>query len=796
MYATDVLLHASIFLFFAALSDFFYTVHPQVGAVSRYCLITSALVYMALSISPLIFGNSPYSTPLTSPLRASGLLIFYSFRITLRCSRLGRFSPIRHYPYFKGFRFDKLHFLLFESEKRAAKLEPYAMEWLFTQSDFPENQVDKLLDALPGYMSSPYTKLDGLEEYLTSDYILKGIKQHLMTCVTSLELSEDASVARVSRCINSIWLIFQLGLKSTRRSFESNNKTQRMQKTYIAEILDNVNTLCNRHMGTPDLALRAPCIRGLAFQDLLTLINQSDEEMPFAPPFSFPMLIPFYTFFFENSKEDITSRLHHSDTLSVDESNPLGRDLRSDGPLVNLTILAEAVRSAESATPSSLSFCWKVLDILLSQVRIARTGGSQSTLQRFNALHKDTRNDVRGAEKDFRITQLHEILNTVSRGLRLSMALSGHPQYQSRADVVFGEENIWNKGLLEACARCLPDYIASISPEQRKEFMEGMVCHDNLWTNLKVNLLNAQRSDSPTPNELRTFEDCCAVLDVALSALENSIEIDWRAPEFGLLAQYFESFITHSQGTFMARTTMFRVSTIKARICKALVSQFRDDLDRKDTLSRSEWDAASLAMVLRMLEIGCEEARDAEIWSSYINEGHAGPEVTPTYRRIIDEVARDGPLLIFCQLARLVTTAGPLNSSGLEEKDLKSVFELQRNIVKGQRLSLNRASEEVRTELDRLRDQVGNMCDRSPGEDGDYLRVLLGMIDDVRHPHTPASSVYTPRENAEAHDSKASVAVEPTSLLREPQRSGQRSFTGGRSAASPNSEDSFGGASP
>ncbi|KAI0290610.1 hypothetical protein BC826DRAFT_913033 [Russula brevipes] len=77
MYATDVLLHASIFLFFGALSDFFYTVHPQLGAVSRYCLITSAVVYTALSISPLMFGNSPYNTPLTPPLRASGLLVLY-----------------------------------------------------------------------------------------------------------------------------------------------------------------------------------------------------------------------------------------------------------------------------------------------------------------------------------------------------------------------------------------------------------------------------------------------------------------------------------------------------------------------------------------------------------------------------------------------------------------------------------------------------------------------------------------------------------------------------------------------
>ncbi|KAI0290603.1 hypothetical protein BC826DRAFT_913018, partial [Russula brevipes] len=63
MYGSHVLLHISVFLFFWAISDFFYTIHPLVGAVTRYSLAGSAVVYMALSISPLISGDSPYNTP-------------------------------------------------------------------------------------------------------------------------------------------------------------------------------------------------------------------------------------------------------------------------------------------------------------------------------------------------------------------------------------------------------------------------------------------------------------------------------------------------------------------------------------------------------------------------------------------------------------------------------------------------------------------------------------------------------------------------------------------------------------
>jgi hypothetical protein len=68
------------------------------------------------------------------------------------------------------------------------------------------------------------------------------------------------------------------------------------------------------------------------------------------------------------------------------------------------------------------------------------------------------------------------------------------------------------------------------------------------------------------------------VLDVAFSVLENSREVDWRAPEFGSLWQHFESFITHGfEGAFMGRAASFRIGIIKARFCKVLLAQFWDD---------------------------------------------------------------------------------------------------------------------------------------------------------------------------------------------------------------------------
>ncbi len=163
---------------------------------------------------------------------------------------------------------------------------------------------------------------------------------------------------------------------------------------------------------------------------------------------------------------------------------------------------------------------------------------------------------------------------------------SGHRKYHSRADVVFGKDHLRNENLLEAFAHCLPDYIANHSSEACRDFMVKVIRHDDLWTSLQVNLWNTQRSDRPTPDKLRVFEDCCTVIDLAFSILEGSPDVDWRAPEFGSLSQHFESFITHCfQGAFMGRTTSFRVDIIKTRLCKALLSQFKHDIDREGTIS-------------------------------------------------------------------------------------------------------------------------------------------------------------------------------------------------------------------
>jgi hypothetical protein len=726
-----VLLHISVFLFFWALSDFFYTVNHHFGTVTRYALVGSLVVYMLLSISPLISINSPYHTPMTHPIRAACIILRIIIRSPLWLPQWIRCKPfdLTGLEYYKGIHFDRAHLYSIEAGKQAKKLEPYAMKWLFTDNDFSDSDMDKFLEGLPGYMSSNHTEKGQLDEYLTAEHIKSRIKQHFITCATSVELSDQDSIARVSSCVKALVLIFQYSRECKGRSSEPDKleKEIQLQREYIQGLIDDFQTLCDIDDHTT--ALRASCISAHAVQGLLSQLVPPNSGTTDTSQFPVP-LIPIYHYLFLNDNTVTVPQPGDRPTPSAME---MWMSLLHDAPLANLTRLAQAIRDRERVPPSILSFCWKILDILLAQLGTIHSDRRTLAQSDFDNLHEDTRTYVHGEEMGFRMTPLLEILDTVARGRRLLMVFAGRPKYHSRANVVFGKEYLRNGDLLEAFAQCLPDFIANNSPDVCMDVMEKVVNRDNLWTSLQVNLWNTQRFDSPIPDKHRIFEDCCTVLDLTFSVLEDSQEVDWRAPEFGSLSNHFESLITHCfQGAFMGRATSFRVGVIKARFCKALLSQFSNDMDRDGTVSfRSQWDVASLARLICIL--GFRDREDADFWDSYVNGGHIGANFTGKALEMIDVAARDGPLLIFCQLGHLAVTAVPLNQSGVKPKDMEKVLKLQMKVIENKRLPLKRASDMVWDALGQLRELVNELCAKITGKDRKLLERLLRMIDKVSH---------------------------------------------------------------
>jgi hypothetical protein len=762
MYGTHVLLHISVFLFFWALSDFFYTVDHLFGIVARYSLATAAIVYMLLSISPLIFGNSPYNTPMTPLLRAGCITLRIIIRSPMLCLRWYRNQPfdLTGLQYYKGLQFDRALLYSIKAEERAEELEPYAMEWLFTDDDFSDDDMDKFLESLPGYMSSSHTKRGQLDVYLTADPILCRIKEHFITCATSVELSDETRIARVSFCAKALWLIFQYSCECKEKTSvpDKLREESQLQRTYIQGLMDDFRALCV--IDDPMIALRASCIRALAVQGLLSQLDLPDSRTTETPRFPV-FLIPVYKLFFPNDNMDIIRQLDDGHTPSAMEIKRIWKSLLHDGPLANLTTLAQAVRDREHASPSTLSFCWNVFDILLTQVGAILSEKPTRAQSDFDNFHENIRAYVHDEERGYRVSPLLEILNTVARGRRLLMVLSSHPKYRNRVGLMFGKEHLRSSSLLEAFAHCLPGFISNNSPEVCREFMEKVVRHDDLWTSLQVNLWNAQTSDIPTPDKIRVFEDCSTVMDLAFSVLEDSEKVDWRAPEFGSLSHHFESFIMHCF-RFIGRSTSFRIGILKARFCKALLAQFWNDIERDGTVSlRSQWDVASLARLI--CNLGSQDKEDAEFWNSYINGGYIGAVFTTAKAlETIYITACDGPLLIFCQLGHLAAAAVPLNQSGLEPVDIEKVWELQRKMIKKKCLPFDRASNTAWEALGQLREQVNDLCGKNKDMDKEILQRLLRMIDDVFNCRVSGSEGPSQREPAGEQDPDNSVAVKPT----------------------------------
>jgi hypothetical protein len=771
MYGVHVLVHLSVFLFFWALSDFLYTVNTTVGEIARYCLFALVAVYMALSVSPLIISNSPYHTVLTTPLRYGGLAILFFCRFMWRLLRGFPIGPLTIAGFFEGFRVDRTHVLLEEVDAMAAQLDPYAMEWMFTEDDFSDTDMDKFLEGLPGYIHSPLTDTDHLPKVLTARYILKRIREHFMTCATSLELGGDECVNRVVACVNSLRTIFKISADQSH-----NRDEDKVQKEYIQGIIDDLNVLCD-HGRDAAVALRASCVRALAFRSLLAQSTDSEAELP--PTRRCPSyLVPLYAFFSSRGNTSDTPREDAGDAGDspaefsseqpmIAEDQRRCRALLSDGPLTNLTLLAKAILSNDDVDHSDLSFCWKTFDLLRTGLGIALVEVSDPALALFDEVHKETRRCVQAEERGFRIAPLLEILDTVARGRRLSAIIRDHPKFHSNPDGVFEKEHLRKSDVFLAFANSFPAFISQ-NPEKIMGFVEDLVYYDELWITLQAILSNSVQSDSPIPEKLRIFDTCCGVIDDVFITLENSQTVDWRVPEFGPLAHHFELFVTNCfQGTFVSRATGFRVGLIKSRFCKAVLAQFMHEVNIEGALVfRSQWDVAALARVFYTLGVGDDE--DADFWKQFVDGGQIGAEFMAKAHETLDIAIRDGSLLNFVKLGHLATTAMPFEGSGLEEAELGKVVDLLQKMMDDSEIPLQLASVKVWEDLSQLRDQVREISANSSDDDKAKLQALQVKIDIVHNQGPCASQVLSQRTLAQAQAFGSWPVVQPRRSSPEP----------------------------
>ena len=236
MYGVRVGLFVTAIVFSCGVSDYLYSIYPTVGWYSWSCVITAALMYTTFTISSLIIDNCPYSTALTAPFKLYLALVLFSYRL------LRRLPPRKQWPslWHELHPADETHSLAKRTGDLADKLDPKAMEWLFTDDGFSDLDMDTFLKGLPGYVSSPITKAAKatLPKVLTEHSNLQRIKEHLLTCVTATELSEEAREARVSACVDSLQIL-PLNWKAPS---ETNTKSNKSHWKIASKVLSQIST--------------------------------------------------------------------------------------------------------------------------------------------------------------------------------------------------------------------------------------------------------------------------------------------------------------------------------------------------------------------------------------------------------------------------------------------------------------------------------------------------------------------------------------------------------------------------
>ena len=230
-----LLLHISVFLFFVGLVEFLFPTDVTVSYSTLALVVAFALAYAILTISPNIYLNCPYATPLSGVTwRLSQLFVIIGLKAALRIEALF------HNPIFKVWaRFNRhVAELSIESWMKALKdrvevhrhrffgglrksIErnanesslmgvPSALEWTLTALD-DDKEIEKFAAGLPGLFDShtiPDATILTLMAIKPQTDAMFGFRLYdlLKTCFTGTSpLKDEDRKSRLRVCLKCLW---------------------------------------------------------------------------------------------------------------------------------------------------------------------------------------------------------------------------------------------------------------------------------------------------------------------------------------------------------------------------------------------------------------------------------------------------------------------------------------------------------------------------------------------------------------------------------------------------------------
>ena len=201
------IVHASVVLFFMGFAIFLFVANRTVSYPLIATLLLCTIGYLILTFSSFRSHNSPYQTPLTSPLwiflQAARLFLAWLFG----CWRdnIGKY---------KSNLFEGMQVSLETSAEATFKdNERLALEWTL-QSLRQDNQLEEFVDAVPSVLLSGNTINSTMTEVLGPP-LKKAVWRLLETCKGDI-LSEGARKQRLTSCYRTIWCLEDLSLGHTK----------------------------------------------------------------------------------------------------------------------------------------------------------------------------------------------------------------------------------------------------------------------------------------------------------------------------------------------------------------------------------------------------------------------------------------------------------------------------------------------------------------------------------------------------------------------------------------------------
>jgi Family of unknown function (DUF6535) len=724
IYGVPVLLHLAVFLFFYALSEWLYAINVHVGATARYSFAALLTVYIALSVLPVIVRNSPYQTALTTPLQACISLISYIVHLLV-----GRFSRAyevqKRFGLFKNVHVDRARALMNEvkKRKRASELDRSAIHWLLQELD--EDDMDTFLSGLPGYIHSPSIDRKVVVEGLMEDGVPGRIREHITTCLRSVELSQEESMSRASACTNSLRLIVETAVNTGVRRSDSVSGDIRAIMEHLEPLRYETST-----------ALRALCVRSLVIREFLTHLGDwdaKDLQTKKFPTYLMPLSRAIRVWKTrEIARWSYLTGILTSTRYPLPTDQGMWEDVIYDGPLINLAVLAYAVLSLANEGDINLDMAWKTFEVLLKSIGLAQLQASAQARARFDEVLLKAGAGISGYERGrAQIAPLLKSLDIVTSGLRLAEVFVHNPKPMlppRQIEAIFGPEQLRNSELLEAFAAHLPELINASTPGDSKSFMKRLILEDRLWEQLHFSLLRCLDPQVPFPDKLRIIMAFFDIFDVAFDALKESSIMDWRPPDLNLLFGHLWEFeMKVAPGMLTRRAVNIRSMIFHRQFCHVLLAQFSRQRSRGEPLMMQFFN--SLTRLVWLLGVKTQED-DAY---SYLTPGKpsnagAGPDMMIKADAILSVTLRDGPLSNFCMLARLTFDVVASEVSDLTSEDTKKLWKVLERMLDTPHLPLDNASGDTWVRFDHLRALVDPVLYEG---DDPIMKKLLDMIEKV-----------------------------------------------------------------